>query len=137
MPVHAQIIRAGAGDQLGRKFPWKYDGLTNKKGAHLCNFLYIPNDAISRKNGKIEIMAHSYMNSVIADFLTPVNSYWPSELGVYNLSGNAAEMIDTPGIAVGGSWKDCGHDVRLQSTQIYQGANENIGFRIVVSWGEN
>ena len=135
LPLHAEIIRAGVGENLGQSYPWKFDNLTNKKGDFLCNFRQILNSSEVKEDGQNSILGHNPINADNADILAPVNSYWPSQFGMYNLSGNAAEMINTPGIAVGGSWRDLGKDVRLQSEQKYEGANIHIGFRVVVTWG--
>lgn len=135
LPLHAEIIRAGVGENLGQSYPWKHAHVTNEKGDFLCNFRQILNSSEAKEDGQKPILGHIPMNSDNADILAPVNSYWPSEFGIYNLSGNAAEMINTPGISIGGSWRDLGHDVRLQSQQEYEGANIHIGFRVVVSWG--
>ena len=41
-----------------------------------------------------------------AVFTAPVGAYWPNDLGIYNMSGNVAEMISEKGVTKGGSYKD-------------------------------
>jgi formylglycine-generating enzyme required for sulfatase activity len=139
LPFHAELIRAGVGDQLGAWYPWKHEYLQNTKGDVLANFWRVFDSQITRgNNGEWTILPYTGDDiSSNADILAPSISYWPSEFGIYNLSGNAAEMINTPGIAVGGSWRDFGHDVRLQSTKIYDGSAVDVGFRVVVTWLPN
>jgi formylglycine-generating enzyme required for sulfatase activity len=134
LPFHSELIRAGVGDQLGAWYPWKHEYMQNTKGDYLCNFRAIPNSALSRdENGQIVKKGFVYDIHEAADLTAPVNSYWPSALGFYNLSGNVAEMIMEPGLAVGGSFTDLGYDVRLQSMQRYEDASCNVGFRVALS----
>ncbi len=139
LPFHAELIRAGVGDQLGAWYPWKHEYMQNTKGDILANFWRVLDSQITRgENGEWTILPHSGADiSTNADVFAPSISYWPSEFGIYNLSGNAAEMINTPGIAVGGSWRDFGHDIRLQSTKKYDGSAVDVGFRVVVTWLPN
>ncbi len=136
LPFHAEIVRAGVGDKLGESYPWCHPYMQNTKGEFLANFIRILNSQVTRKDGELKILAVNSPTDDQFDVLAPSVSYRPSDLGIYNLSGNAAEMINEPGVAVGGSWKDYGYDIRLQSKRKYQKADEAVGFRVVVSWGE-
>lgn len=122
LPFHAEIIRAGVGDNHSRKFPWEYTGVRNNKGEFMSNHV-----AGIVSNG-------SPTDGDNADVLAPVKSYWPSPLGVYNLSGNAAEMTHVPGVAVGGSWRDVAENVTLQSMAKYEDSAPTVGFRVVFTW---
>lgn len=136
LPLHAEYIRAGVGDKLGECYPWGDEYLKNTKGEYLANFPVILNSQITRgENGEWKILPRIKGDRTMnADYFAPSISYWPSENGMYNLSGNAAEMINTPGVAVGGSFLDFGYDVRLQSTKKYEGSAVDVGFRVVVTW---
>jgi formylglycine-generating enzyme required for sulfatase activity len=68
-----------------------------------------------------------------SDVTAPVKSYWPNAFGVYNLNGNVAEMIAEKGIALGGSWRDTGYDVRSSSETTYKEPSPSIGFRMVLT----
>jgi formylglycine-generating enzyme required for sulfatase activity len=66
-------------------------------------------------------------------FITaPVNSYFPNDIGLYNVCGNVAEMLAEKGVAAGGSFEDTGYDIRIQSTKQYSGAKNDIGFRVLM-----
>ncbi len=134
LPHRAEIVRAGVMDNQSCLYPWGTKYMQNTKGDYLCNFRAIPNSALSRdENGQIVKKGFVYDIHEAADLTAPVNSYWPSALGFYNLSGNVAEMIMEPGLAVGGSFTDLGYDVRLQSMQRYEDASCNVGFRVALS----
>lgn len=136
LPFHAELIRAGVGDQLGAWYPWKHEFMRNPKGDFLANFTRVLNSQITRgENGEWKILPRIQGNRTMnADYFAPSISYWPSEYGMYNLSGNAAEMINIPGVAVGGSFRDFGYDIRLQSKKKYEGSAIDVGFRVVVTW---
>jgi hypothetical protein len=45
--------------------------------------------------------------------------------------------FNTHGVAVAGSFRDFGYDIRLQSTKKYEGSAIDVGFRVVVTWLPN
>ena len=139
LPFHAELIRAGVGDQLGAWYPWKHEYMQNTKGEFLANFTRVLNSQITREeNGEWKILPYTGADVwTTQDVFAPSISFWPSEFGIYNLSGNVAEMINTPGVAVGGSWRDFGYDIRLQSTKKYEESAIDVGFRMVVAWLPN
>lgn len=69
-----------------------------------------------------------------ADITAPAESYWPNSFGLYNMSGNVAEMVQQSGIAVGGSWRSPGYDVRVESTVSFNGPATTVGFRPVMTY---
>lgn len=122
LPFHAEIVRAGVGDNYSRLYPWEYAGVRNKKGDFMSN--HLAENTSNVAPGQAD-------NS---DILAPVKSYFPSPLGFYNLSGNAAEMTNIPGVAVGGSFTNKANEVTLQSKLNYEESACNVGFRVVFTW---
>lgn len=57
-------------------------------------------------------------------------SYFPNDMGLYDVVGNVAEMIDEKGKACGGSWNDAPGESTIQSVKNYKRADDSIGFRI-------
>ena len=60
-------------------------------------------------------------------------SYMPTDLGLYGLQGNAAEMTDVYGIAMGGSFKQTARESYSDRVQKYSKAEDWLGFRYVVT----
>lgn len=61
----------------------------------------------------------------------PVLSYWPNQIGVYNMRGNVSEMVSERGIAKGGSWTDMESDIQIETGIPYTKPSKSIGFRCV------
>lgn len=135
LPNHEEIIRAAAGDDLNTRYAWKGQHLRNEKGEILCNFTPFPQELLTRDStGAIVVkkdLPMSMTEILGADVLAPSKSYFPSEFGVYNLNGNAAEMTMDPQVAVGGSWRSHGYDVRIHSVMQYNESSAMVGFRPV------
>ena len=60
-----------------------------------------------------------------------VYSHHPSNLGLFNMCGNVAEMVYENGIAYGGSFLDPGYDIRIDSEKLYDAPSPLIGFRVI------
>ncbi len=65
------------------------------------------------------------------DITLPVESYFPNELGLYNVFGNVAEMTSDEGIAMGGSFTSSLDNFSLTKEYNYKKAEVWLGFRCV------
>jgi formylglycine-generating enzyme required for sulfatase activity len=133
LPKHAEVIRAGAGDSLKASYAWRDYHMRQPSGEFRGNFLYVPQSRITKDdNGNFVLKPIDYgkiQNST--DLTAPSKSYWKFSYGFYNLNGNVAEMIEEPGVAVGGSCLDYGYDIRLQSRKMFDKVSCTVGFRPV------
>ena len=57
-------------------------------------------------------------------------AYFPNGMGLSDVVGNVAEMIDEKGKACGGSWNDPPGESTIRSVKTYSKANDTIGFRL-------
>ena len=57
-------------------------------------------------------------------------SYFPNDLGLYDVVGNVAEMIEENGKACGGSWDDTPDASTIHSVKKYARPDATIGFRV-------
>ncbi len=62
----------------------------------------------------------------------PVQTFYADKLGLYNVAGNAAEMVAEKGIAKGGSWYHLAEDCKINAILRYEAPESWIGFRFVV-----
>jgi hypothetical protein len=57
-------------------------------------------------------------------------SYFPNDMGFYDVVGNVAEMISEEFKACGGSWNDAPENATIHSIKTYRRPNDTVGFRI-------
>ncbi|MFT5858598.1 MAG: sulfatase activating formylglycine-generating enzyme [Flavobacteriaceae bacterium] len=133
-------------------FPWAGQDLANE-GVFKANFKlseYAGDlDAIEQKtkSNRRERTTYEYTNGVL---ISPVDNYAPSESGLYNMSGNVAEMVSTrmlpdsimPNhhdenqiVTCGGSWMSSSENLEIfnERSSNHINGHPSIGFRIVVT----
>lgn len=64
-------------------------------------------------------------------------SYFPNNIGLYDVVGNVAEMIDENGKACGGSWDHTPDESTIHSVNPYSRPNAAVGFRVFMEVIEN
>jgi formylglycine-generating enzyme required for sulfatase activity len=72
-------------------------------------------------------------NNDNADITAPVKSYEPNTFGLYNMSGNVAEMLFEKGKTKGGSWLDSAEAMKIASNGKFAQYSQPcpaIGFRV-------
>lgn len=113
-------LAAHGGQQLS--YPWGGNYIRNAKGCYLSN----SNVADAEPCEDCE----PNTSNDGGFFTVPADSYFPNSFGLYNISGNVAEMIAIKGLAKGGSWQDEPEDCTIISKQNYTSASPKIGVRI-------
>jgi len=148
LPDHASWKRAADANHIRAVYSWGGNSLTNAKGCALANYARIGSENIhfNAETSHYEVITDKnkmvyplQAGNSLADVTAQVNAFSPNDFGIYNLNGNVAEMIDKPGIAVGGSWRSPGYDIRNESVIGYEKSDPTIGFRVMaeVIWPEN
>lgn len=119
----------------GKKGPYPWDGqfTRNSEGVFLANY------RMTQEENRIR---DSIANNNNVDLTAPVNSYYPNAYGLYNMSGNVAEMVydnylaKLPGTA-GGGWINTAEQIKILAPDAYSGittAKPYIGFRVVMTY---
>ena len=138
LPAKEQMI-AAATDGKDKMYPWGNYYLVNKKGFYMCNFKAVSDAYFERDStGKPVIVGYNGHSDLHAAEFPPdknfytmkVKSFEPNLTGLYNTSGNVAEMIAVPGWALGGSWNSYGGEIRPNSMKKYTLPSAEVGFRI-------
>ena len=57
-------------------------------------------------------------------------SYFPNDIGLFDVVGNVAEMIDEKGKACGGSWNEAPEKSTIHSIRLYRKPDPSVGFRV-------
>lgn len=140
LPTEHEWVYAARGGHQHAPYPWGGYYLRNTKGKYLANFKRLGAGAIhyDRKNDKYEVMIG---NQNQANMPTPVNSFIPNDFGLYNMVGNAAEMISTKSLTSkgnrtkGGCFDSTGFDITIDADDEFDGWTEPspfIGFRTIM-----
>ena len=142
LPQDIEWVYAARGGNPGAVYPWPANELRNKKGDIMAKCKQEKKDSIGvagRLNGKADITAPEKLY-----WTAPVKSYWPNGFGLYNMSGNVAEMvyvIKNKGIGIkGGSWVSPCEFLKIDAPDENPGFAEAsifIGFRPVFSFPYN
>jgi formylglycine-generating enzyme required for sulfatase activity len=70
--------------------------------------------------------------------LLPVAYYTPNDFGIYNASGNAAEMVFNKNYTRGGSWASPAYYIQVDKREKWnQKPSDCVGFRLVQTFGFN
>ena len=155
LPMHVEWVFAASAE--GKQLPYPWDGiyLRNYQGLILAN--HKTEMSPLRQDEKLEDMVETLSNRgyraesnpkdstetfIYHDITAPVGSYFPNALGLFNMSGNVAEMVyhsntgrKDPGTA-GGGWMNTAEEIKILAPDPYIGiigAHKNIGFRIVMT----
>jgi len=116
--------------------------LTNHNGWPLYTYLRVGDEYITRKESHLVVLEREkiLVRNPIAEKDNPLYNHWhpthvfsnhPNELGLYNMCGNVAEMVDERGVAFGGSFLDPGYDIRIDSETHYDAPSPKVGFRVI------
>ncbi|WP_420317062.1 formylglycine-generating enzyme family protein [Ekhidna sp.] len=105
-------------------YPWYYEWgmrnqITNEKGCYLAN-VKVPEEVTCAAG----IKGDGYT------FTSPVGTYFSNNFSLYDVVGNVAEMTDTEGIAMGGSWRHLPEDCTVTSINTYEGRDLSVGMRL-------
>lgn len=135
LPQRLEWTYAASNGDAKNVYPWGGPSTQNAEDCYLAN--YYPDTMNLHADG--------------AFFTAKTGTYHHNDFGLYNMSGNAAEMVygptefssktdlislrDEPGTA-GGGWMDDDEALKIEGDDPYEGVTEghpNIGFRVVMS----
>lgn len=133
LPTKYEWMYAGKGGNDQNIYSWNGPYLRNSDGKFLANFdKNINQESITYDiNSKSYIVLPSQTKFMYNDPMK-VQSHLANDYGIYNMSGNVAEMTQEGNVAMGGSYRSPGYDIRLDAQVDYTGADASIGFRPIV-----
>ena len=125
LPSDEEWQLAAKGGHENAIFPWNGDDMrrTDKKFKGAIRANYLSNNIPTTTELDFK------------DITAPIESYWPNDFGLYNMSGNVAEMIQEEGRTRGGSWASQAPYLEINGIDEYKGFNSpsnKIGFRYFV-----
>lgn len=150
LPNANEFEYASRGGKKNAPYPWGGPYFRNLKGCLLANFNTLHPEAqqeFERYIGKVKTWDQTdkrgkeILEKVNCDyeddggFLTvKVGSYFPNDYGLYNMAGNAAEMLAEEGKTMGGSWLDPGYKMQNGVVTERQLPHLSTGFRLVMEY---
>ncbi|MEI6411773.1 MAG: SUMF1/EgtB/PvdO family nonheme iron enzyme [Bacteroidota bacterium] len=121
LPTEAEWILAAEAGLHNIVYPWGGQFVQNNKGCYLGNF-------------KVdEPCPDCPLAGAASDggfFTVKVDTYYPNNFGLYNMSGNVAEMVQEQGRAKGGSWADEPANCNMKAVKTFSAPSPSIGFRV-------
>jgi formylglycine-generating enzyme required for sulfatase activity len=120
LPTCEEWESAAHGADSSSRYPWNGDFLLDKRMRMQCN-------------SKLDysIIPFIKFNPFEGDKFSPVKSYKPNSIGLYNMSGNVAEMVSDAAITKGGSWMDDSNFAQIAVSQPYDlEPHPSVGFRV-------
>lgn len=109
LPTMEEFVRAAKGENKLNVYAWGTSNLKNKKNQAQGNFKTNQNTVTS-----------------------PVESFNKNKFGLYNMSGNVAEMLSKKGKAMGGSWNCEASTSMVENFILFESFAPNVGFRPVM-----
>lgn len=124
LPTQEEWTLAASGGLKDEPYPWPGGYyIRNSKGCYLCNL------NASEPCGDCPADKASEANDG-GFFPVSATAYFPNAFGLYNVSGNVAEMLQESGQTMGGSWKDPAYSCQIRTLGNYSEAGPTIGFRV-------
>ncbi|MTB49563.1 SUMF1/EgtB/PvdO family nonheme iron enzyme [Lewinella sp. W8] len=135
LPTREEWVYAASAGRAYAVYPWGGPYFRNSKGCYLANF-DVTQDLTSRQEKDQYDRAAAPENRCDdGGWLTvPVDSYYPNDFGLYQTSGNAAEMLTEPGKVVGGSWMDSNYYLQIGVVQERPAPHPAVGFRLIMEY---
>lgn len=156
IPMRAEWVKAAT---VEGKFPEYAWASSASKVYFLSNFSlkgFEPPSQVSKKTGETFTVGHQGAITSSSSLngknkvMGKSKSYMPNEHGLYNVSGNVAEMVyesdgsndlikrtELKSGTAGGGWMNTPEEIKLNAEDLYQGVEDehlNIGFRIVITY---
>lgn len=134
LPLRVEWVKAASNEGNMQPYPWGGPFTRDRRGLIQANYARTEEEIT-----KEEPNPSPYVN---LDVTAPSKSYWPNPLGLYNISGNVAEMVyegvdkSEPGTA-GGSWRNSAEEIKIYAPDPYKGITgpkPTIGFRVVSTY---
>lgn len=148
LPLKSEWCYAASSGKDNQVYPWGTDSITNSKGEFLANKKSIPKlDSINSKPTNYTENSKSltgvFLNNIVTGLPQNIHQFKQTSYGIYNLSGNIAEMVyenynskEKYGTA-GGSWESNAEEIKIFGPDPYAGISSPhpaIGFRVVISF---
>lgn len=140
LPTEEEWVTAAKGGRDNAVYPWEFHSMRDTRkgdwqGVFLANYYHIGNanivsDSLGNPIYKNILNEESLGLNDKAFYTAEVNSFYPNKFGLYNMSGNAAEMTLQKGLTKGGSWHCLGREITIPYKLYFYDPSPEVGFRV-------
>lgn len=143
IPTRIEWVKAASYDGKSLPFPWGTESVQNEKHCYLANF------DTSTYPEQVSCEVKEMKGSDGALLTAKTQTYNPNYFGLYNMSGNVAEMVYNSKITennlqmiwdgfgtAGGGWMNTVEEIKIYGPDPYKSfedAHPGIGFRVVIT----
>lgn len=144
IPTRIEWVKAASSDGKNLPFPWGTESVQNENHCYLANF------DTSTYPEQVSSEVKEMKGSDGALLTAKTHTYNPNYFGLYNMSGNVAEMVNNSKITennlqqmiwdgfgtAGGGWMNTVEEIKIYGPDPYKSfedAHPGIGFRVVIS----
>lgn len=136
LPTEAEWNYAARAGKDGLPYPHGYF-LRDANGKLLYTYRHLGDESLTRDAETGDIKVVEMPNALNGHFFGPAPSEAgkPNDFGLFNTSGNVAEMLLEPGKHKGGCFNSTGYDIRIDAPDEFAGVTEAspfIGFRVLI-----
>ena len=138
LPTEDEWLYAAAAGRDYVAYPWGGNYSVNARGCFLGNFRThdLPDSTRQRIDGLRAADKKKLGCRSEPPLLVRADGFFPNDYGLYNMSGNAAEMVQTPGRTLGGSWLDSPAAAKIGVIIERTLPHPSTGFRLVMEYVE-
>ncbi len=130
LPTEAEWELMARGTLETNAYPWNGKYCRNSKGCYLGN--WDVSDLAEKYDLPTDCESCGRQDEDGGFFTVPVKSYLPNSVGLYNISGNIAEMISEKGKTKGGSWNTKAGVALIVHSESFENTSPEVGFRVVM-----